>query len=59
MGSDIQGLLDSSIGQPMAQIFLNSFGQKGTLALWSFVVLVQYMMGSSMVSAFKTTLYSV
>ena len=59
MGSDIQGLLDTPIGQPMAQIFLNSFGQKGTLALWSFVVLVQYMMGSSMVSTFKTTLYSV
>lgn len=59
MGSDIQGLLDSPIGQPMAQIFLNGFGQKGTLALWSFVVLVQYMMGSSMVSTFKTTLYSV
>ena len=59
MGSDIQGLLDSPIGQPMAQIFLNSFGEKGTLALWSFVVLVQYMMGSSMVSTFKTTLHSV
>ena len=59
MGSDIQGLLDTPIGQPMAQIFLNSFGQKGTLALWSFVVLVQYMMGSSMVSTFETTLYSV
>lgn len=52
MGTDLEGLLDSPIGQPMAQIFLNSFGQKGTLALWSFVVLVQYMMGSSMVSTF-------
>lgn len=52
MGTDLEGLLDSPIGQPMAQIFLNSFGQNGTLALWSFVVLVQYMMGSSMVSPF-------
>ncbi|KAG2143445.1 amino acid/polyamine transporter I [Suillus bovinus] len=49
MGSDLESL--ANVGQPMAQIFFNSFGQKGTLALWSFVVLVQYMMGSSMVLA--------
>jgi hypothetical protein len=41
MGTDMNGLLDSPIGQPMAQIFLNSFGQNGTLVLWSFVILVQ------------------
>jgi len=41
MGSDIQVLLDSNIGQPMAQIFYQSFGQKGTLAIWSIVVIVQ------------------
>jgi hypothetical protein len=41
MGTDINSLLDSPVGQPMAQIFFNSFGQNGTLALWSFVVLVQ------------------
>ncbi|KAG1851835.1 amino acid permease-domain-containing protein [Suillus subalutaceus] len=51
MGTDVSSLLDSPIGQPMAQIFFNSFGQNGTLALWSFVVLAQYMMGSSMVLA--------
>jgi hypothetical protein len=33
----------------MAQIFFNSFGKKGTLTIWSFVILAQYMMGSSMV----------
>lgn len=43
MGADLEGILGSPIGQPMAQIFLNSFGQNGTLALWSFVVLVQYV----------------
>jgi hypothetical protein len=43
MGTDIDGLVDSPIGQPMAQIFFNSFGQNATLALWSFVVLVQYV----------------
>ena len=41
MGSDIQALLDSNVGQPMAQIFYQSFGQKGTLAVWSIVVIVQ------------------
>jgi amino acid transporter len=35
----------------MAAIFNQSFGHKGTLTLWAFVVLVQYMMGSSMLLA--------
>jgi len=41
MGSDIEALLDSDVGQPMAQIYYHSFGQKGTLAVWSMVVIVQ------------------
>lgn len=49
MGTDLQTL--SASPQPMAQIFFQSFGQKGTLAIWAFVVLVQYMMGSSMLLA--------
>ncbi|KAG9311034.1 amino acid/polyamine transporter I [Chiua virens] len=49
MGTNLTSLINSP--QPMAQIFLQSFGQKGTLILWSFVVLGQYMMGSSMVLA--------
>ncbi|TDL27161.1 amino acid transporter [Rickenella mellea] len=51
MGTDLQALLDSPIGQPMATIFFNSFGQKGTLAVWAIVVIVQYMMGTSMLLA--------
>ncbi|KAG1732875.1 amino acid/polyamine transporter I, partial [Suillus paluster] len=47
MGTDIEGILTSPIGQPMAQIFYNSFGQKGALAIWSLVIVAQYMMGSS------------
>lgn len=46
MGSDIQALLDSSIGQPMAQMFYQSFGQKGTLAVWSVVVIVQWVIAT-------------
>lgn len=41
MGTDINGILHSPIGQPMASIFFNSFGQKGTLAIWAIVVIVQ------------------
>jgi len=43
MGTDIEYLLSSPIGQPMAQIFFNSFAERGTLALWSFVVAAQYV----------------
>ncbi|KAF8797704.1 amino acid transporter [Phlegmacium glaucopus] len=49
MGGDLETLVNSS--QPMAQIFLNGFGLKGTLAVWSIVILVQYMMGSSLLLA--------
>ncbi|KAJ3561123.1 hypothetical protein NP233_g10390 [Leucocoprinus birnbaumii] len=49
MGSDLESLVNSD--QPMAQILVNSFGQKGTLAVWVLVVIVQYMMGSSMLLA--------
>ncbi|KAI5120016.1 hypothetical protein M0805_008477 [Coniferiporia weirii] len=51
MGKDLSGILNSPIGQPMATIFFNSFGQKGTLAVWAIVVIVQYMMGTSMLLA--------
>lgn len=47
MGTDLNYLLGSPIAQPMAQIFFNSFGQNGTLALWSFVVLVQSVHSTS------------
>ncbi|KAH6918018.1 amino acid/polyamine transporter I [Coprinopsis sp. MPI-PUGE-AT-0042] len=47
MGSDLQAIYDSE--QPLAQIFMNSFGKRATLGLWVVVVLVNYMMGSSMV----------
>ncbi|KAF5326351.1 hypothetical protein D9611_000927 [Ephemerocybe angulata] len=46
MGTDLEGLYDAD--QPMATIFVQSFGQKATLGIWAIVVIVQYMMGSSM-----------
>ncbi|KAK7440043.1 hypothetical protein VKT23_017294 [Stygiomarasmius scandens] len=56
MGTDLEALSDAD--QPMAAIFFNSFGKKGTLALWAFVVLVQYMMGSSMLLAASRQTYA-
>lgn len=46
MGTDLEGLYDSD--QPMAQIFVQSFGGTATLAIWAIVVAVQFMMGTSM-----------
>jgi len=56
MGTDIEALATSA--QPMAAIFNNSFGHTGTLVLWAFVVLVQYMMGSSMLLAASRQSYA-
>lgn len=55
MGTDLNSITSSS--QPMATIFFNSFGQKGTLAVWAVVVIAQYMMGSSMVRQLMFVLY--
>ncbi|KAF7307671.1 Gaba permease [Mycena kentingensis (nom. inval.)] len=56
MGSNLAALYDSA--QPMAAIFLNSFGKHPTLALWAIVVIVQYMMGSSMLLAASRQTYA-
>ncbi|KAJ8494727.1 hypothetical protein ONZ45_g13133 [Pleurotus djamor] len=41
MGTDLEAIIDSPIGQPVATIFFNSFGRSGTLVVWSFIILVQ------------------
>lgn len=47
MGTDLEALYDAD--QPMAMIFQQSFGDNATLGIWAIIVIVQYMMGSSMV----------
>ncbi|EMD30997.1 hypothetical protein CERSUDRAFT_120205 [Gelatoporia subvermispora B] len=47
MGTDMEGILASPIGQPMATIFFNSLGKRGTLAIWSMVVFTQFLMGAN------------
>ncbi|KAF8330588.1 amino acid/polyamine transporter I [Cantharellus anzutake] len=51
MGTDMESIVNDPIGQPMATILFNSLGRKATLSLWAIVVIVQYMMGSSMLLA--------
>ncbi|KAI0659058.1 amino acid permease-domain-containing protein [Cubamyces menziesii] len=47
MGSDMESILANPIGQPMATILFNSFGRDGTLAVWSVIVFVQFLMGAN------------
>ncbi|PFH48189.1 hypothetical protein AMATHDRAFT_150477 [Amanita thiersii Skay4041] len=48
MGNDLESIINNPIGHPMATILFNSLGQKGTLVIWLFIVIVQYTMGSSL-----------
>ena len=43
MDTNTENIINSPIGQPMAAILFSRFGQRGTLALWSFVVIAQYV----------------
>ncbi|KAJ3980702.1 amino acid/polyamine transporter I [Lentinula detonsa] len=47
MGTDVEGILSNPIGQPLATIFFNGFGQRGTLGIWSALIIAQFMMGTS------------
>ncbi|KAL4076209.1 amino acid/polyamine transporter I [Scleroderma citrinum] len=51
MDTNIENILSSPIGQPMAEILFSRFGQKGTLGLWSFVGIAQYIIFASGVLA--------
>ncbi|KLO14662.1 amino acid transporter [Schizopora paradoxa] len=58
MGKDVDSILSNPIGQPLATIFFNSFGRTGTLALWAFIVIAQFMMGSSALLATSRQLFA-
>jgi len=58
MGTDTQNILNSPIGQPMATILFNSFGRRGTLALWAFIVVVQFTMGTSMLTTCSRQIFA-
>ncbi|ETW76157.1 amino acid transporter [Heterobasidion irregulare TC 32-1] len=50
MGTDMESILNSPVGQPMAAILFNSFGNRGTLAVWAIAVVVQFMVGISVIT---------
>ncbi|KAJ7254403.1 amino acid/polyamine transporter I [Mycena haematopus] len=45
IGNDLDSVIGNPIGQPMATIFFNSVGKRGTLAIWTFVILTLWMAG--------------
>ncbi|KAJ3825802.1 amino acid/polyamine transporter I [Lentinula raphanica] len=47
MGTNTEDILTNAIGQPLATIFFNGFGQRGTLGIWSVLIITQIMMGTS------------
>ncbi|KAH0579728.1 hypothetical protein H2248_002567 [Termitomyces sp. 'cryptogamus'] len=56
MGTDLEALNNSN--QPMAQIFFQSFGERGTLIIWAVIVITQFMMGSSMLLAASRQIFA-
>ncbi|KAJ8594344.1 amino acid transporter [Rhizopogon salebrosus TDB-379] len=47
MGTDLSSIINSTTGQPLAQIFYNSLGHNGALAVWCLLLITQYIVGSS------------
>ncbi|KAG7098496.1 hypothetical protein E1B28_000440 [Marasmius oreades] len=45
IGNDLQAVINDPIGQPMATIFANSVGPKGTVVIWAFIVVTLFMTG--------------
>ncbi|KAL0577548.1 hypothetical protein V5O48_004446 [Marasmius crinis-equi] len=58
MGNDVGAIVDSPIGQPLATILLRSFGQKGALAAWSFIVLAQFAIGTGQLTACSRQIFA-
>ena len=51
MSTDSEAILGSPFGQPMAQIYYDAVGKKGTLGLMSLLFIVQFLMGLSILVA--------
>jgi len=51
MSQDLDSILTSPFGQPMAQIYYNALGKNGALGLMSLLFIVQFLMGLSILVA--------
>ncbi|ESK88339.1 gaba permease [Moniliophthora roreri MCA 2997] len=51
MGKDLGNILSNPIGQPLATIILGALGRKGTIALWTFIIIAQFQMGTNILTS--------
>ncbi|KAL2428739.1 GABA-specific permease [Exophiala dermatitidis] len=51
MSQDLEHILGSPYGQPMAQIYYDALGKKGALGFMSLLMIVQFLMGISILVA--------
>ncbi|KAJ6258871.1 hypothetical protein Dda_5766 [Drechslerella dactyloides] len=51
MSQDLQHLLESPFGQPMAQIYYDAVGKKGAMIMMTFLFMTQWLMGVSLLVA--------
>ncbi|KAJ7511673.1 APC amino acid permease [Mycena galericulata] len=51
MGTDIDAILSSPVQQPLGTIILNSFGKKGMLVVWSFLLVALYGAATSLLTS--------
>ncbi|KAJ7268728.1 amino acid/polyamine transporter I [Mycena haematopus] len=58
IGDDLDSVIGNPIGQPMATIFFNSVGKRGTLALWVFAILTLWMAGMDYLMAGSRQLFA-
>ncbi|KAF8997841.1 amino acid/polyamine transporter I [Cyathus striatus] len=45
--TSVTDILSSELPLPMGQVFLNVLGKKGMLAIWSLIIIVQYVTGAA------------
>ncbi|KAJ8095070.1 hypothetical protein PM082_010289 [Marasmius tenuissimus] len=58
MGKDLLNIVQNPIGQPFATIVLGALGKQGTLALWTFVIISQFMMGACLLTAASRQMFA-
>lgn len=47
MSQDLESIMTSPFGQPMAQIYYDALGKNGALGMMSLLMIVQYLVSSS------------
>ncbi|AET39650.1 Uga4p Ecym_4621 [Eremothecium cymbalariae DBVPG len=58
MGPDINGLLDTAFGQPLAQLLFNVLGKQWAIAFMSLIAVCQYVMGASILTAISRQIWA-